>query len=108
LVHIDIWGPFFVPSYSGYRFFLTIVDDYTRFTWLFLMKSKSETRAILTNFLAYVNTHFNIDIQTLRSNNGQVFNMLIFFIKSMASFINYLVSKHLNKMEGLRENINTY
>jgi uncharacterized membrane protein len=79
LVHIDIWGPFYVPSYSGYRFFLTIVDDYTTFTWWFLMKSKSETRAILTNFLAYVNTHFNIDIQTLRSNNGQEFNMLIFF-----------------------------
>jgi len=70
LVHIDICGPFSVSSYSGYRFFLTIVDDYTRFTWLFLMKSKSETRAILTNFLAYVHTHFNTNIQTLRSDNG--------------------------------------
>jgi hypothetical protein len=47
------------------------------------MKSKSETRAILTNFLAYVNTHFNIDIQTLRSNNGQVFNMLFFFLSKV-------------------------
>jgi hypothetical protein len=43
LIHIDIWGPFSVASYSGYQFFLTIVDDYSRFTWLFLMKSKSET-----------------------------------------------------------------
>jgi len=75
----------------------------------FLMKSKLAIRAILTNFLAYINTNFNIDIQTLRSNNGREFNMPVFFyIKSMASFINYLVSKHLNKMEGLRENINTY
>jgi hypothetical protein len=79
LVHIDIWGPFYVSSYSSYRFFLTIVNDYTRFTWLFLMKSKSETRAILTNFLAYVHTHFNINIQTLRSDNGQEFNMSVFY-----------------------------
>jgi hypothetical protein len=82
LVHIDIWGPFYVPSYSGYRFFLTIVDDYTTFTWWFLMKSKSETRAILTNFLAYVNTHFNINIQTLRLDNGQKFNMPVFLLRA--------------------------
>ena len=79
LVHTDIWGPFSIPSYSGYRFFLTIVDDFTRFTWLFLMKTKTETQAILTNFLAYVHTHFNTNIQTLRSDNGQEFNMPTFY-----------------------------
>jgi hypothetical protein len=60
-------------------FFLTIIDDHTRFTWLFLMKSKSETRVILTNFLAYVHTHFNTNIQTPRSDNGQEFNMSAFY-----------------------------
>ena len=46
------------------------------------MKSKSETRAILTNFLAYVYTHFNTNIQTLRSDNGQEFNMPIFLSRA--------------------------
>ena len=35
LVHCDIWGPYHVSSHSGYRFFLTLVDDCTRFTWIF-------------------------------------------------------------------------
>ncbi|KAL8107853.1 hypothetical protein AgCh_024310 [Apium graveolens] len=42
LVHIDTWGPYKVSTYNGFRFFLTVVDDYTRMTWVFLMKQKSE------------------------------------------------------------------
>lgn len=30
LLHIDIWGPFKQHSYNGYKYFLTIVDDFTR------------------------------------------------------------------------------
>ena len=43
------------------------------------MKTKTETRAILTKFLAYVHTHFNTNIQTLISDNGQEFNMPTFY-----------------------------
>lgn len=43
LVHMDIWPPLSVPSLHGHKYFLTIVDDYTRHTWIFLMKLKSET-----------------------------------------------------------------
>ena len=32
LVHVDIWGPYFVPTYEGFRYFLSIVDDATRST----------------------------------------------------------------------------
>jgi len=32
LIHVDIWGPISVSSIDGYKYFLTIVDDYSRFT----------------------------------------------------------------------------
>lgn len=47
LVHMDIWGPVNTISMDGNSYFLTIVDDFTRHTWIFLMKSKSETRLII-------------------------------------------------------------
>jgi hypothetical protein len=71
------------------------------------MKSKSETRAILTNFLAYIHTHVNTNIQTLISDNGQEFNIHVFYQEhDIIHQLSYV--EHLNKMEGLRENINTY
>ena len=38
LLHIDIWGPFSVPTPKSYKYFLTIVDDHTRVTWIYLLK----------------------------------------------------------------------
>ena len=41
LIHLDIWGPFHEPTNEGYKYFLTIVDDCTRATWVYLLKNKS-------------------------------------------------------------------
>ncbi|KAL5788385.1 hypothetical protein ACOSP7_005334 [Xanthoceras sorbifolium] len=60
-------------------YFLTIVDDYSKCTWLFLMKHKSETRFLLQSFYIYVETQFNRKIKVLRSNNGLEFNMKEFY-----------------------------
>lgn len=43
LIHCDIWGPHKVSSHSGAKYFLTIVDDFTRCTWVYLMHYKSDT-----------------------------------------------------------------
>ena len=40
LVHVDIWGPYFLPTYEGFRYFLSIVDDATRSTQVYLLKTK--------------------------------------------------------------------
>lgn len=41
LIHVDIWGAYKCTTYDGYKYFLTIVDDYSRATWVHLMSSKS-------------------------------------------------------------------
>ncbi|GJR51390.1 ribonuclease H-like domain-containing protein [Tanacetum coccineum] len=42
IVHCDVWGPYRVISKDGFKFFLTIVDDYSRAIWVYLLKSKTE------------------------------------------------------------------
>jgi hypothetical protein len=39
LIHCDIWGPFSVGSRNGHHYFLTIVDDYSRFQFGVILKS---------------------------------------------------------------------
>ncbi len=79
LVHIDIWGPYHVPTIEGYRYFLTLVDDCSRTTWLYLMKLKSEARSLLESFITMVKTQFGHQIKTIRSDNGQEFHMPSFY-----------------------------
>ena len=70
LIHCDLWGPFSIPTIDGYKFFLTIVDDYSRCTWVYLLKSKAETQALIHQFSIMVETQFGAKIKCLRSDNG--------------------------------------
>jgi hypothetical protein len=73
LIHCDIWGSFSQQSLNGSRYFLTIVDDFSRCTWVYLMHVKSETKTILQSFFSMVKTQFNSCIQQVRSDNGSEF-----------------------------------
>lgn len=71
LIHCDIWGPYNEPSHSGHQFFLTIVDDCTRFTWVFLLKQKSDVNTVIPYFFDMVHTQFQCKIKCLRSDNAK-------------------------------------
>lgn len=73
LVHIDTWGPYRESTSGGCRFFVTIVDDYTRMTWVFLIQQKSDIVKIFQNFFIYVKNQFQTSIQGIRSENAPEF-----------------------------------
>jgi hypothetical protein len=50
LVHSDLCGPLSSPSFSGCKYFLTFIDDFSRRTWVYFLKFKSE---VFDKFLAY-------------------------------------------------------
>ncbi|CAL8150570.1 unnamed protein product [Prunus armeniaca] len=81
LIHCDIWGPYKIPSFSGAKYFLTIVDDYSRFTWAFFMQHKSETQHLLTNFFSFVKTQFAASIANIRVDNGGEFSSMKAFFQ---------------------------
>ena len=56
LIHCDIWGPYRVASHCGAHYFLTIVDDFTRAVWVYLMVEKKETCNLLIAFCKMVET----------------------------------------------------
>jgi hypothetical protein len=66
-------------SVNDHRYFLTIVDDHTRHTWVHFMKNKSETRSLVRDFISYVKTQFNCSVKSIRTDNGCEFNMHTYF-----------------------------
>ena len=49
-MHVDLWGPSAVTSAGGARYFLGIVDDYSRWVTVYPLKDKTETVARLQEF----------------------------------------------------------
>lgn len=43
LIYVNIQGPCAIPSIHGHKYFLTIVDDHTRYVWVFPLNSKADT-----------------------------------------------------------------
>ncbi|XP_016474879.1 uncharacterized protein LOC107796600 [Nicotiana tabacum] len=70
IVHTDVWGPYRVPTHDGKRYFMTLVDDFSKYTWLFLMNTKAESIVVLKMFLTLVQTQFDSKVKCLRSGNG--------------------------------------
>ncbi|KAH0680446.1 hypothetical protein KY284_021531 [Solanum tuberosum] len=59
LVHMDLWGAYRVLTMNGNEYFLTIVNDFSRVTWVFLLKFKTDVFVQMKHFLSYVQTQFN-------------------------------------------------
>lgn len=70
LVHTDNCGPLTTASSSGSRYMLTITDDFSRYTWLFFLKKKSDTLSKLQQFKTMIESPGNFKLQTIRSDRG--------------------------------------
>ena len=70
---MDVWGPFSVLTSNGDKYFLTIVDDASRATWVFLLKAKSEVRTLIVSFYDMILTQFRTKIKSIRSDNALEF-----------------------------------
>lgn len=72
-------GGYHVPTLDGARYFLTIVDDFSRCTLVYLLHHKSDTRRFLTTFINLVETQFESRIKIIRSDKGPEFDMTKIF-----------------------------
>jgi len=73
LLHIDLWGPYHVSTYDNYKYFLTLVDDYSRSTWTHLLSTKSNALHVLKAFIHMVENQFKTTVKCIRSDNGLEF-----------------------------------
>jgi transposase InsO family protein len=73
LLHMDLFGPLAYISIGGSKYCLVIVDDYSRFTWVFFLQEKSQTQEIFKKFLRHAQNEFGLRIKKIRRDNGTEF-----------------------------------
>ena len=77
LVHSDVWtSP--CMSRENHKYFVTFIDEKSKYTWLTLLPTKDRVLEAFTNFQNYVTNHFNAKIKILRSDNGGEYTSLAF------------------------------
>ncbi|KAJ9535448.1 hypothetical protein OSB04_un001427, partial [Centaurea solstitialis] len=70
LIHTDICGPFPTASWNGQRYFITFIDDYSRYGYLYLIHEKSQSLDVFKDFKAEVELQLGKKIKAVRSDRG--------------------------------------
>ena len=70
LVHTDVCGKINTKSLSGCEYFMTFIDDKTRFTWVYMLKRKSQAFDKFLEWKAMAEKSTGEKLKTLRSDNG--------------------------------------
>ena len=81
LLHGDICGPIMPATPSGNRYFLLLVDDFSRYMWIALLPSKDAAAAAIKNIQATAERKTEKKLLALRTDRGGEF--------AAADFVDY-------------------
>ena len=70
LIHLYVCGPMSSPSLNGYLYYVLFIDEFSRNSWIYFLKDKSENIYEFKEFKALVENYTGTQICPLRSNNG--------------------------------------
>jgi len=75
IVHADLCGPMQTPSLNGSVYFMTFIDDFSKKTWLYLLKQKTEAFGVFKRFKSMVENESGHTIKILRSDGGDEYKL---------------------------------
>nr|GEY16768.1 hypothetical protein [Tanacetum cinerariifolium] len=88
LLHVDLCGPVHVESINRKRYVLVVVDDYSRYTWVFFLQSKDEASEVIISFIKKTQVNLQLQVQRVRTDNGTEYKN-----KTLAKFFDEDVGK---------------
>ena len=70
LILSDVCGTIPSTYLNGYEYYVNFIDDYSRKTWIYFLKTKNEVFRKFKEFKALIENHSERRIKTLRTDNG--------------------------------------
>jgi histone deacetylase 1/2 len=98
LVFSDVWGPA-QTSVSGHNYYVSFIDAYSRFTWLYLIKHKSDVFDIFVQFQKHVERLLKHKIVHVQSDWGGEYRNLNSFFRSLG-ITHRLACPHTHQQNG--------
>ncbi|GKD07610.1 putative ribonuclease H-like domain-containing protein [Tanacetum coccineum] len=73
MLYMDLFGPTFVKSLMKKMYCLVVIDDFSRFSWVFFLATKDETSEILKTFITGIENLIDLRVKVIRCDNGTEF-----------------------------------
>nr|GEV61371.1 integrase, catalytic region, zinc finger, CCHC-type, peptidase aspartic, catalytic [Tanacetum cinerariifolium] len=70
LLHMDLCGSMHVVSINGKKYVLVIIDDYSRYTWVYFLRTKDEATDMIIDFVNQVQRNLKAQILMIQTDNG--------------------------------------
>ncbi|KAH9697287.1 hypothetical protein KPL71_023550 [Citrus sinensis] len=72
-IHSDLWGPAQTMSLGGNTYFLSLIDDYSRRVWVYVLKHKDQVFGKFREWKSLVENQTGLKVKKLRTDNGLEF-----------------------------------
>ncbi|GJU14105.1 retrovirus-related pol polyprotein from transposon TNT 1-94 [Tanacetum coccineum] len=107
LLHMDLFGPITPRSINHEKYTLVIFDEYSRYTWVYFLKKKSQAPKTIMSFIKRVENQNDIKAKQLRTDNGTEFrnSILVNFCDEKGISQNFS-SPYTPKQNGVAERKN--
>ena len=102
LVEADIWGPSPILSTTSYKFYITFVDVFSRFTWIYFLKRKSEALDCFIHFKTQAENQLNTKLKIFQSDWGGEFRSFSNFLDKYG-IIHRVSCPHTSQQNGIVE-----
>ena len=77
-IHADLWGPVQVQTHGGNKYFLSLINDFSRKVWVFLLQSKGQTFSKFLEWKTLVENQTDVKAKVLKTDNGLEFHNVEF------------------------------
>lgn len=70
IIHSDLSGKFSVDSLGKKRYYISFIDDYSRYAWICFLRDKSDTNQAIRDYVMKIKNQYGITVKTFFSDNG--------------------------------------
>nr|GEW83891.1 ribonuclease H-like domain-containing protein [Tanacetum cinerariifolium] len=107
LLHMDLFGPITPRSINHEKYTLVIINEYSRYTWVYFLKKKSQAPETIMSFLKRVKNQNDIKVKQLRTDNGTQFrNNILVSLCDEKGISQIFSSPYIPKQNGVVERKN--
>ena len=102
LIYTYVWGPFPICSKIGHKYYVSFLDAFSRYSWLYPITSKSDVLPIFIKFQKYVERYFNLKIKAIQFDWGGEYHSLSKFFEN-CGIMHRISCPHTHQQNGAIE-----